>query len=320
MKLVTIILNWRTAEMTLRATAAALLELAHISGEWKVYLVDNDSQDGSFEAMRDHVAQAQAEGSEGWNRVEVIASGRNGGFGAGNNVGIRKALAADDVPEYFYILNSDAFPEDQSIRYLAEHLDSHPKVGIVGSYIHGVDGLPHVTAFRFPSVQSEIEKSLRLGVVTKLMKNHVVPMGIPDHTLEVDWVAGASMMVRSKVLKEVGLFDEEFFLYFEETDLCRRVREGGYKIAYVRESSVAHIGSVSTGMKEWAKVPDYWYDSRRHYFLKNHGSAYLAAADVALTLGSVAWQVRRRLQGKQDSDPPGFLTGLMKHRVRSTRT
>ena len=158
-------------------------------------------------------------------------------------------------------------------------------VGIVGSYVHGTDGAPHVTAFRFPTIQSEIEGSLRLGVVTRALKDFEVPVGIPESTTEVDWLAGASMMVRRRVLEQVGLFDESFFLYFEETDLCRRVRRAGHRIVYVKESSVAHIGSASTGMKTWTKVPDYWFDSRRHYFLKNHGRAYLAAATAARPRG-----------------------------------
>lgn len=316
MRVAAIVLNWRTADMTLEATASALRELARISGDWRVVVVDNDSQDGSLEKMREHVAAKQRAAVPGWERVEVVASGRNGGFGAGNNYGIRYVLSGGAPPEYVYILNSDAFPEQDSIRLLVEHLEQHPEVGVVGSYIHGTDGRPHTTAFRFPTLGSEIEGSLRLGVITKLMKDRVVPLGIPDSTREVDWLAGASMMIRCAVLDEVGLFDETFFLYFEETDLCRRVRQAGYKVVYVRESSVAHIGSASTGMKTWKRVPDYWFDSRRHYFLKNHGRAYLAAATAALTVGTGFWEVRRRLQRKPDENPPGFLTGLIRHEVK----
>lgn len=318
MKLGVILLNWRTPDMTVQALDALVLELQKRNDAWRVLIVDNDSGDGSEEALREAVAERRR-GSAVFQNVDVVQSGFNGGFGAGNNFGIRHLLESSHPPEYIYILNSDAFVEERCVDALVEYLDRHQDVGIVGSYVHGVDGEPHVTAFRFPSIQSEIEGSLRLGVVTRLLREYEVPIGIPESTSEVDWLAGASMMVRRRVLEQVGLFDESFFLYFEETDLCRRARRVGYRIVYVKESSVAHIGSASTGMKTWSKVPDYWFDSRRHYFLKNHGRAYLAAATAARLAGSALWQVRRRVQGKPDEDPPGFLGGLWGHSVRYLR-
>ena len=318
MKLGAILLNWRTPDMTIDALDALVLELSNRDDGWRVVIVDNDSGDGSEAALRAAVDERRR-GSALFQNVDVVQSGVNGGFGAGNNFGIRHLLGGSHPPEYVYILNSDAFVEPRAVDALVEHLDAHEDVGIVGSYVHGTDGVPHVTAFRFPSIQSEIEGSLRLGVVTRALKDFEVPVGIPESTIEVDWLAGASMMVRRRVLEEVGLFDESFFLYFEETDLCRRVRRAGHRIVYVKESSVAHIGSASTGMKTWTKVPDYWFDSRRHYFLKNHGRAYLAAATAARLAGSAVWQLRRRVQGKPDEDPPGFLGGLLGHSLRYLR-
>ena len=310
MKVHAVLLNWRTPAMTLDALEALVLSLEGIGDSWAVTLVDNDSQDGSEQALREAVAE------RGDDRITVVQSGHNGGFGAGNNVGLRRALKSDDAPEYLYVLNSDAFPQERALRQLVDHLDANPSVGIVGSHIYGVDGEPHCTAFRFPSIQSELEGSLRLGVVSRALGDFVVPMGIPDQTSEVDWLAGASMMFRRAVLDEIGLFDESFFLYFEETDLCHRAAEAGWKTVYVRESEVAHVGSASTGMKRWDQVPDYWFDSRRHYFAKNHGRAYLAAATASRVVGSTVWQLRRRLQGKDDEDPPRFLTSLLNHTFR----
>lgn len=315
MKLGTIILNWRTPDMTLKAVESALRESERIDGAHRLVIVDNDSQDGSFEKMRDAVA-AKAKSSDLWKTVEVLQSCHNGGFGAGNNYGIRHLMASKAPPEYIYILNSDAFPEEDAIKHLVDYLDGHPEAGVAGSYIHGTDGVPHTTAFRFPSIQSEIEGSLRLGVVSRAFSDFIVPIGIPEKTQPVDWLAGASFLVRRSILERVGLFDETFFLYFEETDLCRRIRDAGFEIIYVLESSVAHIGSVSTGMKEWNKTPDYWFDSRRHYFLKNHGRGYMTAATLARMFGSSVWQIRRRLQSKEDEDPPGFLQGLTSHSLR----
>ena len=311
MKVHAILLNWRTPEMTLDALEALVRSLEALGdARWRITVVDNDSQDGSEEKLRTAVVM------RGDGRIDVVQSGHNGGFGAGNNVGLRRALESDEPAEYLYILNSDAFPQELAVRRLVEHLDREPRVGIAGSYIYGVDGEPHCTAFRFPTVQSELEGSLRLGLVSKALDEFVVPMGIPEETTEVDWLAGASMMIRREVLEQVGLFDESFFLYFEETDLCRRAAQAGWKTVYVRESEVAHVGSASTGMKAWKRVPEYWFDSRRHYFAKNHGRTYLAVATSVRVLGTTVWQLRRRLQGKPDEDPPRFLSGLLTHSLR----
>jgi GT2 family glycosyltransferase len=124
------------------------------------------------------------------------------------------------------------------------------------------------------------------------------------------------MMIRREVFEEAGLFDETFFLYFEETDFCRRARAHGYKTYYVRGSAVAHIGGASTGIKDGRtkrRMPSYWFDSRRHYFRKNHGGAYLALSDVLFTLGFSFWRLRRKLQNKPDDDPPYLLGDFIRH-------
>ena len=106
----TVILNWRSAEMTLDAAAAALRAMEGIAGA--ITIVDNDSGDGSEERLRAEVA------ARGWDRVRVIQSGWNGGYGAGNNVGIRAGLPDGSAPDYVYTLNSDAFPAADAIRLL----------------------------------------------------------------------------------------------------------------------------------------------------------------------------------------------------------
>lgn len=304
--LLTVILNYKTPDMTLRSAEAALREMAGIAG--KIVIVDNDSWDGSFDKMTDGVA------ARGWDpaRIEVVQSGRNGGFGAGNNFGVRYGLRTMS-PDYIYFLNSDAFPDGGAIRRLIDHLESAPKTGIVGSYIHGEDNEPHLTAFRFPSIWGELEGAARIGVVSRVFSKHIVPLPIPPQTTPVDWLAGASMMIRREALDQVGLFDETYFLYFEETDLCLRARRAGWRTDYVRDSKVTHIGSVSTGMKTWARMPGYWFDSRQHYFKANHSPAYAATATLAHITGALMWRVWRLLRGKPKRDPSYFLIDLVTH-------
>jgi len=121
------------------------------------------------------------------------------------------------------------------------------------------------------------------------------------------------MMLRGTMLREIGLFDETFFLYFEETDLCRRARNLDWKAIYVKESKVAHIGSVSTGMKHWHRIPGYWLDSRRHYFCKNHGYLYATAATLVRLIGGATWRIRATIQEKPEHNPKYFLRDLFHH-------
>lgn len=295
--------------MTLKAGAAALEAMQGIEGA--ITIVDNDSQDGSFEAL--------VAGTADWPRVRVIQSGRNGGFGAGNNVGIRAGLPDGSRPDFVLILNSDAFPAPDAIAALLGHMRTHPRDGFAGSYIHGEDGAAHVTAFRFPSIASEFEGAARTGIFTRLLRRHVVAPPLPGRTGPVDWVAGACVMMRQDMLDRIGLFDETFFLYFEETDLFLRARRAGWGASYVVESRVEHIGSVSTGMKRWTRTPGYWFDSRWHYFAKNHGRIYAVLATLAHLAGGAIYQLRRLVQGKPAVDPPYFLRDLVRHTLSIRR-
>jgi GT2 family glycosyltransferase len=312
MALLTVLLNWRSAAMTLQAAEAAMLALRGIDGA--LVIVDNDSRDGSFEALS--AAVRERGWDSGLQQVRVIQSGRNGGFGAGNNVGIRAGLPGGGRPDFVYILNSDAFPAPDAIRALLDHLRHNPATGFVGSFIHGTDGTPHRTAFRFPSIAGEFEQQARFGPISRLLAGSIVAQPFPERTGRVDWLAGASLMMRMDVLDRTGLFDETFFLYFEETDLCHRAARAGWPTDYVMESRVAHIGSASTGMKEWARIPEFWLDSRMHYFVKTHGTGYAALATLSHLAGGVLWRARLLIQAKDRGDPPRYLRDLAAHAVR----
>jgi len=311
MKLLAIILNYKTAAMTLESLAALMRELATLP-DARVTIVDNDSQDGSFERLARAVADSP------WSdRVEVVASDYNGGFAYGNNFAIRRALAAGQAPDYFYLLNSDAFPDPGCVRALVDFLDAHPAAGIAGSYVHGPEPEPHKTAFRFPSVASELESTLGVGFVSRLLEPWIVALPLPTATRQVDWLAGASMLIRRAVVESIGLMDEAYFLYFEETDYCLQARRAGFTTHYVVESSVTHIGSASTGYKDKSRpTPTYWYASRRYYFLKNHGRAALWAANAVYLLGGLLCRLRGRVGGRRSQDPARHLRDFARFNLR----
>lgn len=306
----TVLLNFRTPDMTLQALEAVLREMQDIAGA--ISVVDNHSGDGSFEKIRDAVQV------RGWERVRVLQAGHNGGYGAGNNFGMRQGLPDGSAPDFVYLLNSDAFPEPGSLHVLLDYLVRHPRVGFAGGRTHGKDGELHNTAFRFPSIFSEFERAAATGPISRLLRNHIVAMPAPQNVQEVDWLAGASLMVRRATLDEIGMFDEQFFLYFEETDLCLRAQRAGWTSVYVPQSQVMHIGSVTTGMKTWRRMPSYWFDSRLRYFKKNHGLLYAAAATLAHLAGALIlrsrWLVSNSSRGSKQ--PERFLRDLVAHDLR----
>jgi GT2 family glycosyltransferase len=312
-KLLVVIVNYKTPEMTLASVSSALRETRHIP-DMRVAVVDNDSQDGSLEKMRQGALDA------GWGeRVEILASPWNGGFAWGNNFAIRPALESGDRPEYVYLLNSDAFPDENAVAELVDYLDANPEVGIAGSFIHGDDGETHRTAFRFPSIASEIEAPLGIGVVSRLLQNYIVSPELPTSTQKVDWLAGASMLIRTQVFDDIGLMDDGYFLYYEETDFCLRAARAGWPTAYVVESSVTHIGSVSTGIQDISKpTPEFWYGSRHRYFLKNHGRATLWIANTVYIVAGLIRRLRSALMRRPSHEPAGHMRGFLRFNLRLT--
>lgn len=307
----TVLLNYKTPEMTVKSLRAAMAAMEDLSGE--IVVVDNASDDGSLDHIR------AAADNAGWlasGRVRLIQSPVNGGFGAGMNIGMKAGLSDGSHPGFYYLLNSDAFCAPDTIEALRNFMLKTPKAGLAGSYVHSLEGDPHCTAFRFPSVLSEFEGATHTGLISRLLANVSVPMVLPTQATQVDWTAGASLMIRADVIQEVGGFDETFFLYFEETELCHRAARAGWQTYFVPESRIAHVGSASTGMKDWDKTPGYWFDSRWYYFSKLHGRGYAVAATLALLMGCGIYGMRRIVQTKPQMDPDGFCRGLWDHMRR----
>ncbi len=288
MDVAAIIVNFRTPEATIGAVTTVLRELAGFSDP-RVIVVDNDSRDGSFERL------AATFADPAWDsRVTVIDSKHNGGYGYGINVGVRLLLATAPVPRHVYVMNPDAWMDAGALRKMVEFMDGHPDAGLVGGRIHCPSG-EQLKAFRFPSFWGEFEATARTNVVARLLRDQVISI-FPEESCAVDWVSGTSMLIRSQLLQSPMLFDEGFFLYFEEVDFARRVRAAGWKTYYVDGASVGHIGSLSTGMADQGRpMPAYWFQARRRYFVKHHGPVYGAACDLAWICGYAVFVGKSKL-------------------------
>jgi hypothetical protein len=140
---------------------------------------------------------------------------------------------------------------------------------------------------------------------------------------QVDWGAGASMMVRRKLLESIGGMDENFFLYFEETEFCWRAKRAGFPMWYVPRSRVMHIGGQSTKVTERnaarKRLPDYWFESRRRYFLITAGVPRAMLVDLLAMLASVIGWLRLVVQGRRDRLTPHYIADLWRHSVLHRR-
>jgi len=301
-----IVINYRTPGLSIEAVASLQEEMKSLA-PFRTYLIDNASGDDSIAVLK------QALERPGWrDSVVLVEAPRNGGFGYAINLAVRRALAAGDAPDYFYVLNPDALVEPGSLARVIAFLDHHPKAGLAGSHIRGTDGKSQVAAFHFPSLLGEIENAVSLGPLTWLLRDHVVSLPSPVSDCEVDWISGTSMLIRRSTFETIGFFDEEFFLYFEEIDFCRRAKTAGIQSWFVADAPITHIGAVSTGMMDQTRaMPPYWFDSRHRYFRKHHGLGYAAACDVARVLGMLVWRAKERVAGRPGHWRPNLLRDFL---------
>lgn len=299
-----VIVSYRTSELVVNGLAALAVE-AKSRPSLGVVVVDNTCGD---DAVGIRVAIAE----NGWSDwVMVAVAERNGGYAYGNNLAIRAALAAASPPEYYWLLNPDAEARPGAAQALIDFFQRDPKIGMAGSALLDPDGSVWGIAFRFPTLWSELERGAAFGPLSRLLQRHLVARKMGGQPEQVDWLAGASMMVRRRVFESIGLLDEEYFLYYEETDFCLQAHKAGWACWYVPESKVMHIAGGSTGVtsREGApkRQPQYVFDSRRRYFVKNHGWLYAVAADSLLCVGLAASRLRRWLQRLPHNSPPYLL-------------
>jgi N-acetylglucosaminyl-diphospho-decaprenol L-rhamnosyltransferase len=301
-----VVLNYRTADLSIMCLRSLARELPRVPSA-EVVVIDNASNDGSAQELERAIRE---EHMHAWARLESLP--RNGGYAYGNNAPIRAALRRSQPPDLVLLLNPDTELLPGAITALLDFMRDHPECAIAGSQLLDEHGQPHCSAFNFPTAWSELDRGVELGVITRLLSNRTVQRAIPDRPTEVDWVAGASMLVRREVFERIGLIDESYFLYFEEVDFLLRAQRAGLKTFYVPTSRVIHHMGASTGVTDIKRpprrIPGYWFESRRRYFLKNHGVVHALLADVAFVGGRALHTLRLLVAPKiTRPDPPHMI-------------
>lgn len=311
-----VIVNFRTPDLTidcLDSLAPELKELPHAH----VTLVEGGSGDDSATRLREAIDER---GYGDWVTLDVRE--HNAGFAGGNNAALRPALAQDPPPDYVLLLNPDTVVRPGAIAALLAFMEAHPDAGLAGSRLEDPDGTAQNSAFRFPSVASSLENTLRFGLVSRLFKNKIVAPPARDEAHRTDWLAGASLIVRRAVFDKIGVLDDGYFMYFEETDFCLAAQRAGFEAWYVPDSRVVHLVGAASGVtakNETARPakrrPAYWFESRKRYFVKNHGKLVATLADAAWITGFALWRLRVKLTGRPDRDPEKLLGDFIRHSV-----
>jgi GT2 family glycosyltransferase len=315
MKLLVVVLCYRVPDLTIDCLHSLREEIQRVPGA-RAAVCENGTGGDSAERLRRAI---DANGWESWVDLTVVEVNR--GFCGGNNLVIRKALESDDPPEYVLLLNADTIVQEHALDALVEFMDAHPRAGIAGSQLLSPEGEIQASPFRFVGIASELDRGLRLGILSPLLSGRLEI----DHSKPnpAEWLAGASLILRTSMLEQIGLLDEGLYTYFDDIDICLRARRAGWESWYVPESKVVHLEGASTGIKGSTpqrpkRRPAYWFQARRRFFLKNYGKLYTALADAAFLCGFSIWQLRRLIQRKPGLDPDRFLGDSFRNSVFCT--
>ncbi len=211
--------------------------------DFEVIVVDNDSRDGSIEMLDKNFKD----------KVKIIANKENIGFGPANNQGAQIAKG-----EYLFFLNSDTIIKDDILTLIKNFLETNSQVGIVSPCLLLENGTKQEFAFgNFPTLFNSVFRKIDI----KNTNN--------NKPREVDWVSGAALIIRKNIFKKVGGFDENFFMYFEDVDLCKRVWDLGYKIMILPQFFLVHLGGKSIDIDRQRKK--YYYTSQDYFYKKHYG-------------------------------------------------
>lgn len=260
------IVSYNTKDLLRECLQSVQREATGLSTE--VILVDNNSSDGS----------PQMVGNE-FPDVKVICSTINLGFGAANNLAIESARG-----RYIVLLNSDAFLSAGSLRTARDHMDAHPRAALAGARLVGRDASWQPSSRMFPNIVNDA--LVMMGLAARYPKSKFFgrfdrTWADPLEPSQADWVPGAFSIIRADVLHQVGVFDTRFFMYGEEVDLCRRIKNAGHEIWYWPDIVVTHIGGESSRQMRddgaGSQVSKWRMRSTLLYYRKHHGGmAWLA--------------------------------------------
>ncbi len=245
-----IIVNWNTRDILINCLNSIYKTVKDI--DFEICVVDNNSTDGSQGAIKKHFPE-----------VKLIENKTNTGFAHANNQALKIMHG-----RFAVLLNTDTILQEKAIKNLLIFMNNSPRAGIAGAQLLNDDGSKQNSIDNFPSLETEIFNKSFLRI---LFPNKYPSKG-RDYTspIEVESVIGACMMVRKEAVDEVGFFDEDYFIFLEETDWCFRMHKNEWKVYHMPDAKVFHISGHSKKKTPWESQIEY-YKSLYTFFRKNRG-------------------------------------------------
>lgn len=265
----TIIVSYNTFELTRDAVETALGAAEGLDHE--VIVVDNASPDDSAERLRASFPE------DAYPTVHVVHNEENVGFSRANNQGA--AIAEGEV---LFFLNPDTVVRGRAIRVLYDFLQDHPEAGAVGPRVRNDDGTDQPSTFPFVTAREIVRQHLPVGALLRGRDRREDP--IPTETGPVDVVKGCALALRREVFEQAGGWDESYFMYAEEVELCYALSRMGYANYYVREAEIVHYGGASS-MDQYAEQQIVHQRSVVQFLRRHHGTPLLVLYRVTGALG-----------------------------------
>jgi N-acetylglucosaminyl-diphospho-decaprenol L-rhamnosyltransferase len=273
--LAVVILNYNRADLLADCLASIYAHPTRCALE--VWVVDNASSDGSAQMVRASFPQAH-----------LIESPVNGGYAYGNNLALR---AIRNAPDYILLLNNDTVVPAGAFDGLVDYLEARPEVGVVGPKLVLPDGsldlacrrsfpTPEVSFYRMTGLARLFPRSPRFGRYNLTYLD-------PDLEIEVDAVVGACMLLRASVVQEVGLLDEQFFMYGEDLDWAYRIKQYGWRIAYYPRVTVHHYKRAASTRRAIPSIRAF-YDAMRIFHRKHYRATTPAPLNALIEAGITA--------------------------------
>lgn len=250
-----IFVNYKTKDFTINAIESVFNKTQGISFE--IFVVDNNSQDGSIEAIE-----------EKFPNINIIKNPINAGFGAANNLAIKLATG-----KYILCLNTDTLLVNNAIKIMFDIMEKeeNKNVGACGGYIYNEDMTPGTCGGFFPTITDIVWKFGLRNIFKNYYYTHYstsITSDFAEKSRYIDIIIGADIFFRSSVLEKVGIFDDTYFLYMEETDLCKRIKNAGYDIHFFHQAKIIHLEKKSKlddlSRKKQMKFGELIYFSKFH--------------------------------------------------------
>jgi N-acetylglucosaminyl-diphospho-decaprenol L-rhamnosyltransferase len=260
-----VIVSFNTREL-LRACLKSVMASNAVSLE--VFVVDNNSSDKSAEMV-------EAE----FPRVTLIRNSENRGFAAANNLALPRAAG-----HYVLLLNPDTVVQSDTLIRLVAFMDSQPSAGICGPKVLNSDGSLQSCGYTYPTILSEIRQSKNINKLIRLFVGEAPTFPPTDQPRQAEWVDGCCLMIRRSVIEQIGLLDEQYFLYAEELDWCFNAHKHGWAIYTVPSAQMTHHQGKSSEQKRDSSLA-LLIETRLSFYRKNYGALNALMISIVYVLG-----------------------------------